>query len=77
MQQIYSATAKVDMTFGLPDLSSALRQIQSQYDSIAAKNLQVWCNSAAAMCSDSGGFIFYGISKVQKHAHPKEMWETL
>uniref|UniRef100_A0A8D3AAB2 Notochord granular surface n=1 Tax=Scophthalmus maximus TaxID=52904 RepID=A0A8D3AAB2_SCOMX len=40
VQQIYSATAKVDMTFGLPDLSSALRQIQSQYDSIAAKNLQ-------------------------------------
>nr|XP_019947553.1 PREDICTED: glial fibrillary acidic protein-like isoform X1 [Paralichthys olivaceus] len=40
MQQIYSATARVDMTFGLPDLSSALRQIQSQYDSIAAKNLQ-------------------------------------
>ncbi|XP_059212748.1 notochord granular surface [Centropristis striata] len=40
VQQIYSATAKVDLTFGLPDLSSALRQIQSQYDSIAAKNLQ-------------------------------------
>ncbi|XP_069570476.1 notochord granular surface [Brachyistius frenatus] len=40
MQQIYSETAKVDVTFGLPDLSSALRQIQSQYDSIAAKNLQ-------------------------------------
>lgn len=41
MQKIYSATARVDVTFGLPDLSSALRQIQSQYDSIAAKNLQV------------------------------------
>ncbi|XP_074471738.1 notochord granular surface [Sebastes fasciatus] len=40
VQQIYSSTAKVDMTFGLPDLSSALKQIQSQYDSIAAKNLQ-------------------------------------
>ncbi|KAM9840277.1 notochord granular surface [Aulostomus maculatus] len=40
MQQIYSATAKIEVTFGLPDLSSALRQIQSQYDSIAAKNLQ-------------------------------------
>ena len=45
MQQIYSETAKVDVTFGLPDLSSALKQIQSQYDSIAAKNLQVMCNS--------------------------------
>ncbi|KAL7388061.1 hypothetical protein ABVT39_006523 [Epinephelus coioides] len=40
MQQIYLATTKVDLTFGLPDMSSALRQIQSQYDSIAAKNLQ-------------------------------------
>ncbi|KAG7454103.1 glial fibrillary acidic protein-like [Solea senegalensis] len=40
MQQIYSVTSKVDVTFGLPDLSSALRQIQAQYDSIAAKNLQ-------------------------------------
>ncbi|CAB1424507.1 unnamed protein product [Pleuronectes platessa] len=40
MQQIYSATSRVDISFGLPDLSSALRQIQSQYDSIAAKNLQ-------------------------------------
>ncbi|XP_076016346.1 notochord granular surface [Genypterus blacodes] len=40
VQQVYSAAARVDMTFGLPDLSSALQQIQSQYDSIAAKNLQ-------------------------------------
>ncbi|KAK7906926.1 hypothetical protein WMY93_015538 [Mugilogobius chulae] len=40
MQQIYVTVAKVDLTFGLPDLSSALRDIQSQYDSIAAKNLQ-------------------------------------
>lgn len=41
MQQIYTVTAKVDLTFGLPDLASALKDIQSQYDSIAAKNLQV------------------------------------
>ncbi|XP_041832064.1 notochord granular surface [Melanotaenia boesemani] len=40
MQQIYLAASKTDLTFGLPDLSSALTQIQSQYDSIAAKNLQ-------------------------------------
>ncbi|CAN9507768.1 unnamed protein product [Ophioblennius macclurei] len=40
MQQIYSEVSKVEMTFGLPDLSSALKEIQSQYDSIAAKNLQ-------------------------------------
>lgn len=47
MQQIYSATAKVDLTYGLPDLSTALKQIQSQYDGIAAKNLQVGCDSEA------------------------------
>lgn len=41
MQQIYAAASKVDLTFGLPDLSTALKQIQSQYDSIAAKNLKV------------------------------------
>ena len=41
MQQIYITVAKVELTFGLPDLASALRDIQSQYDSIAAKNLQV------------------------------------
>ncbi|KAM6906504.1 notochord granular surface isoform 2-T2 [Lycodopsis pacificus] len=40
VRMIYSATTKVDLTFGLPDLSSALKLIQSQYDSIAAKNLQ-------------------------------------
>ncbi|XP_068609665.1 notochord granular surface isoform X2 [Brachionichthys hirsutus] len=40
MQRIYTVTAKVDLAFGLPDLSTALKQIQSQYDSIAAKNLQ-------------------------------------
>ncbi|KAM4632922.1 notochord granular surface [Polymixia lowei] len=45
MKQIYSSASRVDLTFGLPDLSTALKQIQSQYDSIAAKNLQemdVW-----------------------------------
>eukprot|EP00064_Thunnus_orientalis_P003784 superscaffoldBa00000323_g3795 len=40
MQEIYSANSKVALNFGLPDLSSSLKQIQSQYDSIAAKNLQ-------------------------------------
>uniref|UniRef100_A0A3B3ZLE5 IF rod domain-containing protein n=1 Tax=Periophthalmus magnuspinnatus TaxID=409849 RepID=A0A3B3ZLE5_9GOBI len=40
MQQIYTTVAKVDLSFGLPDLATALRDIQSQYDSIAAKNLQ-------------------------------------
>ncbi|XP_003971683.1 notochord granular surface isoform X1 [Takifugu rubripes] len=40
MQQIYSAACKVEASYELPDLSTALRQIQSQYDSIAAKNLQ-------------------------------------
>ncbi|XP_029966424.1 notochord granular surface [Salarias fasciatus] len=40
MQQICSEVSKVELTFGLPDLASALKEIQSQYDSIAAKNLQ-------------------------------------
>ncbi|XP_034018741.1 notochord granular surface [Thalassophryne amazonica] len=40
MQKLYSAALRVDMTFGLPDLSSALREIQAQYDGIAAKNMQ-------------------------------------
>ncbi|XP_062324194.1 notochord granular surface isoform X2 [Osmerus eperlanus] len=40
MARIFSSVAKVDMSFALPDLSSALKQIQSQYNSIAAKNLQ-------------------------------------
>ncbi|XP_053193489.1 notochord granular surface [Scomber japonicus] len=40
MKQLYSANSKVELSFGLPDLSSVLQQIQSQYDSIAAKNLQ-------------------------------------
>ncbi|CAL8394808.1 unnamed protein product [Arctogadus glacialis] len=40
LEQLCSSASKVDLTFGLPDLSSALKQIQSQYDSISAKNLQ-------------------------------------
>ncbi|KAI4802523.1 hypothetical protein KUCAC02_020356 [Chaenocephalus aceratus] len=40
MQLICGATSTVEVSFGLPDLSSALRQIQSQYESIAAKNLE-------------------------------------
>uniref|UniRef100_A0A8B9RIW5 Notochord granular surface n=1 Tax=Astyanax mexicanus TaxID=7994 RepID=A0A8B9RIW5_ASTMX len=40
MAQIYKTEAKVDVSFSLPDLATALRQIQSQYDSIAAQNLQ-------------------------------------
>lgn len=44
MQQIYSAACKVEASYELPDLSTALRQIQSQYDSIAAKNLEVRCH---------------------------------
>ncbi|TRY90853.1 hypothetical protein DNTS_020877 [Danionella cerebrum] len=40
MAQIYGSVAKVDVAFDLPDLASALKQIQAQYDSIAAQNLQ-------------------------------------
>ncbi|KAG9347250.1 hypothetical protein JZ751_004817, partial [Albula glossodonta] len=41
MKQIYSAVAKAEVSFSLPDLASALKHIQSQYDEIAAKNLQI------------------------------------
>lgn len=41
MAQIYGGVAKVDVAFSLPDLANALKQIQAQYDSIAAQNLQV------------------------------------
>ncbi|XP_030639182.1 notochord granular surface [Chanos chanos] len=40
MAQIYSSVAKVDVSFTLPDMASSLQQIQAQYDSIAARNLQ-------------------------------------
>ncbi|XP_066558543.1 desmin isoform X2 [Amia ocellicauda] len=40
MKQIYSVVTTVDISFSLPDLAAALKQIQSQYDDIAAKNLQ-------------------------------------
>ncbi|KAM6914891.1 notochord granular surface [Xenentodon cancila] len=56
MQQIYSGASKTDLTFGLPDLSSALIQIQSQYESIAAKNLQeldVWYKSKLQDLNDA------------------------
>ncbi|XP_078502965.1 desmin-like [Lissotriton helveticus] len=40
MQQIYSATTSVDIAFSIPDLAASLRDIQSEYEGIAAKNLQ-------------------------------------
>ncbi|XP_059920817.1 desmin isoform X2 [Gadus macrocephalus] len=40
LKQIYSAHASAESAFALPDLASALKQIQKQYDDIAAKNLQ-------------------------------------
>ncbi|XP_031438006.1 glial fibrillary acidic protein-like [Clupea harengus] len=40
MAQIYSGMSTVDVAYSLPDLGSALKDIQAQYDSIAAKNLQ-------------------------------------
>ncbi|XP_036395458.1 glial fibrillary acidic protein [Megalops cyprinoides] len=40
MKQIYKASATVDATFSVPDLSAALKQVQEEYDCIAAKNLQ-------------------------------------
>ncbi|KAM9724062.1 desmin [Menidia menidia] len=40
MKQIYAAHVSAQSAFTLPDLSAALKQIQAQYDDIAAKNLQ-------------------------------------
>ncbi|XP_018612527.2 desmin [Scleropages formosus] len=40
MKQIYGVTAVVGVAFSLPDLATALKQIQHQYDEIAAKSLQ-------------------------------------
>ncbi|CAM4702350.1 unnamed protein product [Leuciscus chuanchicus] len=40
LKQIYAAHATALDVYSLPDLSSALKQIQHQYDDIAAKNLQ-------------------------------------
>ncbi|XP_062393913.1 glial fibrillary acidic protein-like [Sardina pilchardus] len=48
MKQIYAAHASAQGAFGLPDLSDALKQIQNEYDTIAANNLQKmdsWYNS--------------------------------
>ncbi|KAF6728136.1 Desmin [Oryzias melastigma] len=41
MKQIYSAHVSAQSLFDLPDLAAALKQIQTQYDDIAAKNLQI------------------------------------
>ena len=40
LKQIYAGHASAQSGFGMPDLSAALKQIQAQYDDIAAKNLQ-------------------------------------
>lgn len=41
MKQIYGISAVVGVGFTLPDLTAALKQIQQQYDDMAAKSLQV------------------------------------
>ncbi|XP_039974287.1 glial fibrillary acidic protein [Xiphias gladius] len=40
MKQIYTSHATVHSAFTMPDLATALKQIQTQYDNIAAQNLQ-------------------------------------
>ncbi|KAM9512157.1 LOW QUALITY PROTEIN: desmin [Salvelinus alpinus] len=40
LKMIYAAHSSVQSAYDLPDLSGALKQIQAQYDEIAAKNLQ-------------------------------------
>lgn len=41
MKQIYSAHVSAQSALTVPDLATALKQIQTQYDDMAAKNLQV------------------------------------
>ncbi|KAM9316972.1 desmin-like [Gastrophryne carolinensis] len=40
MKQIYNITASCDLAFSIPDFAAALRDIQTEYEQIAAKNLQ-------------------------------------
>uniref|UniRef100_A0A8C5Q2W7 IF rod domain-containing protein n=1 Tax=Leptobrachium leishanense TaxID=445787 RepID=A0A8C5Q2W7_9ANUR len=40
MKQIYSMSASCDLSFSIPDFAAALRDIQTEYEEIAAKNLQ-------------------------------------
>ncbi|XP_072264792.1 desmin-like [Pyxicephalus adspersus] len=40
MKQIYNMTASCDLAFSIPDFAAALRDIQTEYEEIAAKNLQ-------------------------------------
>lgn len=41
MKQVFTDHVTVVSAFALPDLAAALKQIQTQYDDIASKNLQV------------------------------------
>lgn len=41
MKQIYNMSASCDLAFSIPDFAAALRDIQTEYEEIAAKNLQV------------------------------------
>ncbi|XP_068087322.1 desmin-like [Hyperolius riggenbachi] len=40
MKQIYNVIASCDLAFSIPDFATALRDIQTEYEGIAAKNLQ-------------------------------------
>ncbi|KAM4040694.1 desmin-like isoform 2-T2 [Anomaloglossus baeobatrachus] len=40
MKQIYNMGASCDLAFSIPDFAAALRDIQTEYEEIAAKNLQ-------------------------------------
>ncbi|KAG8582306.1 hypothetical protein GDO81_008001 [Engystomops pustulosus] len=40
MKQIYNMSASCDLAFSIPDFAAALRDIQTEYEEIAAKNLQ-------------------------------------
>ncbi|KAM4771040.1 desmin-like [Rhinophrynus dorsalis] len=40
VKQIYSMSASCDLAFSIPDFAAALRDIQTEYEAIAARNLQ-------------------------------------
>ncbi|KAK1171172.1 glial fibrillary acidic protein-like [Acipenser oxyrinchus oxyrinchus] len=69
MKQIYNVTASVDIAFSIPDLASTLKQIQSEYEDIAAKNLQEMDNWYKTKFDDLNGT---STKRVEKTRHLRQ-----